>query len=308
MDAEYVETHIKGSVVGLLIGDALGYPFSDEKITPGQVDMIEGKEGEAPGSYQGPGALTLCTIESLNEFGEIYPEDIFDKFNDFMIAGYLGASSECSDLSEITVQAIKNNLNGMPPDRCGIAEEYSNNGECIPRMLPVALWNVNEEPETIIEFAHQLCKMTHAEIKSQVVCALYCLAVRNLFTQQAEKIFNTLDDYYKEKSLDLYGKSLDILRYWADNNIADGGREPQNSFWSAWKSFAEFENDYKMSVSMAISLGNDANTTGAITGSLSALANGLTDIPVKWLNTLILSGEVMGTISDFTNKMKSRVQ
>ncbi|KKM81433.1 hypothetical protein LCGC14_1329920 [marine sediment metagenome] len=308
MNTDYIESCVKGSIVGLLIGDALGYPFSNEKVSILKIDLIEGKEGEPPGSYQGPGALSLCTIASINELNEISPEDIFDRFNDFMIAGYLGASECCSDLSEITIQAIKNHLNGMPPDKCGIADEGSNDGECIARMLPVALWNVNESTQDIIEIAHITCRMTHAEISSQVACAAYCLAIRNLFLQKAERIFTVLENYYKENNLDLFGKSLDILRYWADNNIEDGSPEPMNSFWSAWKSFAAHESDYRSCVSQAVSLGNDTNTTGAIAGSLSATVNGLANIPTQWLNTLILSGEVMGTVNDFTNQMLNRVQ
>ncbi len=308
MNAEYIESCVKGSIVGLLIGDALGYPFSGKKVPTHRIDMIEGNDGEPPGSYQGPGALMLCTIASISEFGEISPEDILDKFNDFMIAGYLGSTEDCSDLSEITIQAIKNHLNGLPPDKCGAADEGSNDGECVARMLPVALWNVNESTQNIIESAHSVCRITHAEISSQVTCAAYCLAIRNLFLQKAERIFDVLESYYKENNLDLYEKSLDILRYWADNSIADGSPEPMNSFWSAWKSFATYESDYKFCVTQAISLGNDTNTTGAIAGSLVATMNGLTNIPTQWLNQIALSGEVMGTINDFTKQMLGRVQ
>ncbi len=305
------ESLVKGSIMGHLIGDALGYPYTNKKISPSNIDMIEGEEGEPAGAYQGPGTLSLCTMSSINELHGIDTSDILERFNDFVIGGYLTAVEDCSDVSEATIAAIKNFNNGMPPDKCGLREDEFNDNECLARMLPIALYCVTDPIDHIIDTAHAVCEITHAQVKSKVTCALYCLIIRSLLLQKSEKVFELLDDYYQTKGMQDFSDKLNELKSWKNGEQivkqSTEGRNVEDCFWSAWASHAQFEHDYKICVTSAISLGNDANSTGAVAGSISALVNGLSNIPTSWLQTIILTSEVMEVIMTFTDSVVKKI-
>ena len=304
-----MEDIVKGSIIGLLIGDALGYPYSGKKVPPQKIKFIIGPDGEEPGVYQGPSSLTLCTMASINECQGIMLDDIVEKFNDFLIAGYLGASEDCSDLSEITIAAIKNYNNGMPPDKCGIREK--NDNECLVRMLPVALDCVCDPPEVMIQKAHQVCGITHAETISKVTCAIFCLIVKTLISQKPKKVFDLLGDYYKTQKMDEYFHALQDLKDWRNGDTivreSAGSKDIADCFWTTWAAYSQFQTDFRLCVASAISLGNDANSTGAVAGSLAGLANGLSEIPPEWLNTIVLSSEAMEVIQSFTDSTIGKI-
>lgn len=309
MGAINMHDTIKASIVGQLIGDAVGYPYSNRQVPAHTINMIAGPDGEEPGTYQGPSSLSLCTMASINELQEIDLHDIMEKFNDFMIAGYLGASDNCSDLSEITIAAIKNHLNGITPDRCGLREDERNDNECLARILPIGLYLAPETNETIIRQSHKVCKITHAHVKSQVVCALYCLIIRGLLLQKTGKVFDLLEEYYAEQKMEEYTEALSDLKN-ADKVIeeSENGRSVDYCFWGAWTSHSKFENDYKLCLTNAVSLGGDANSIGAVAGGISGLVNGLSNIPPPWMNTIKLSTEVMETINAFIDGVIRKIQ
>ena len=303
MNRELFESAIKGSVVGLLIGDALGFPYHSKKVHYNKIDMICGKNKEPAGSFQGPGALTLCTIASIIECHDIDTSDIVEKFNDFMIGGYMSATEECADVSPATIAAIKNYNNGMPPDKCGMKEESNSDNESLTRILPVALFCANDSLDNLIDKAHEVSAITHAQTKSQVACALFCLIVRNLLMQRSEKVFDLLKDYYYTKKMNDYVIKLDeiktdkshIIKYTSNNTSVE------DCFWNAWTAHTSFEHNFKECVCMAVYSGGDSNSAGAVAGSISGLVNGLGSIPNKWLQKLLITSEMVENINKFTN-------
>jgi len=306
MNQDILESAIKGSIIGLLVGDALGFPYSGRKISHSKIDMIEGKNGEPAGSFQGPGALTLCTMSSIVEYGTIDTSDIIEKFNDFMIGGYMASTEDCSDISPATIAAIKNYNNGMPPDKCASKDEIDDN-ECLTRILPIALFCSNGSLDNLVDKSHEVCRITHAQTKSQVVCALFCLIVRNLLIQHSEKVFDLLKDYYVTKKMNDYTIELDKFKEYKNTiKYTPNSTSVEDCFWNAWMAYAKYENNFKDCVSFAIASSGDPNSAGAVAGSLSGLVNGLSSIPNKWLQKLYLTQETMEVINKFTNLVKNK--
>jgi len=54
---------------------------------------------------------------------------------------------------------------------------------------------------------------------------------------------------------------------------------------------------YEEAVCLAVNLGNDADTVGAVTGALAGAAYGETGIPPRWLETLLLRQRIT-TVAD----------
>lgn len=302
--AEHMELFVKGSIVGHLVGDALGYPWSDSQSRiPNQLEMTQGPGGELPGEYTSLGTFSLATIASLNECEGLDCEDLMEKFYDVYIGGYLTPNENCYDVGATTSQAINNHSNGMSLDRCGL-DSPDNDADALNRMLPIALFYATSPIATIVLKAEDACKITHADISSQVACAVYCLMIRNLILQKAEKVFDTLLDYYTEKGAK---EHLDALERLKSSSNATERNAVEDCFWVAWKAFSKYENDFGFAVTEAIQKGNDTNAAGALVGSFAAVANGLNDIPTKYLKTLVLSSEVMDVVITFTDATVNRI-
>lgn len=297
------ETRIKGAIIGLLVGDALGFPYQNNpNIEEYEIQMVQGLFGENAGCWQSPGSFSLALISSINEMGRIDYDDIMDKFLDVYLGGHLNPDGDCKDISHITGESLKNYTNGLPIDRCGSSE--NNDSDCLFRMLPIALYFSSSSIDIIVDQAHKICAMTHADIENQTCCAALCLMYRNTLLQKAEKVFDTLDDFYKVKELADHRKALANLKAARYNGKTHNTFE---MFWSAWSAYSSHETDFESAIKTAIYRGNDTNGRAAIVGSISGMANGLEQIPENWQETLMLGYEARDIIDQFTNTIVSKL-
>lgn len=305
-DFENFELVVKGCIIGHLIGDALGYPYENlENTAQYQIEMVRGKHEEVEGSWSAPGAFSLATMCSINEMEGLDIYDLMEKFNDVYIAGYLCPGEECRDIGPISTQAIKNFTNGMPPDKCGVTIEPSDN-ESLSRILPIGLYFAAGSIDELIKNVHYVCRLTHANVLSEVTCSLYCIIIRNLLLQRAEKATELLNDYYLTMNMKNHADALKIV---IDSKRIKptGSKHVADSFWSAWQCYSKNEQDYECCLADAVHLGNDTNATAAISGSLSGLSNGLNNIPYRWLQTLKLDSEAMDIIQTFVNSVITKI-
>lgn len=307
--SELKELCIKGSIVGLLVGDALGYHYRfskyDRVLNLNEIEMKPGpQEFRQEGTYTNSSALGLCTIVSLNEYRQINIDDILERFYQCIVGGYMNYDDEDYYVGPISSQAIRNFSNGLPGDRSGLKEDQAEGGEeddVFLRMLPICLWMVSDDIKTYLDEVHRVCLLTHGVPRCLVCTALYALVVRNLLLQKSEKIFDVLGTYYQETGKEDLLSELNVIK--TQNNSP-----PNNiigTFWTAWKIFAGNQNNYKVAVTKACRC-NNPNVVAGIVGSWVAIQVGLNDIPMAWLRALKLSGEVMEAIEHFVKKMIPR--
>jgi len=304
--AERVELFVKGAIIGHLVGDTLGYCWSDKQGIPDELEMTETSINKI-GEYTSLGAFSLATMATINDCGELDLDDLLEKFYDVYIAGYLTSTTECYDVGAVTSAALNRYSNGFPPDRCGVSNV--SDADSLGRMLPVALFHCTDPIETIVKKAHLVCTLTHALISDQVICAVYCLIVRNIILQKTEKVFELLEHYYIEQSMSDHTRYLSNMKIWGSNGTIEEKdiTAALKCFWISWNSFSKNENDYFFTILNSIKFGDDKNAVGAISGSLGALNNGLNNIPSKYLRTLQLTSEVMEIITKFVNTVVYRI-
>ncbi len=300
---EYTEALVKGSIIGLLVGDALAYPYRNvdhNKLPLGAA--LEMKASQyLPGTFTYGGSKMLCAIANINDFGELNLEDLLDKLDTFYITGYMSCDEECKELDMNTIKAIKSHKLGTPPDRCGPNEESTTDSDSLTMLLPVALRYANDD--NLVDIAHELSKITHGHIRNQVSSAIICLLIRNIFLQRSEKVFDVLEKEYAKKELEEHTIELRRIRDWPKNNKPSGSKEVVDSFWTAWTAYSTTQHDYRQCVSKAIKFGNTTNIAASVAGCLGGLSNGLYNIPQKWLNLLRITTEAMDAISIFTNRI-----
>ena len=205
---EETENIVKGSIIGFICGDVLGYPFENiEGLEQYEIEIIKPSEDEILGSWSFVSSSCLCVIDSIVELEEIDFEDIKSKLAEVVCGGRLNPNGESKDFSESITESVSNINNGMSYDKSGIISDFSTN-ESLFRVLPLALFCSNNNLEDFIDIMHKSSIITHRNIDNQVMNALYGLIVRNIFLNKTEKTSELLLDFYKTKKMSAYEKSL----------------------------------------------------------------------------------------------------
>lgn len=309
MDSEYQESIIKGAIIGGLVGDAIGsyYRFSEEKdIKLNSVDMFAGPGDRQSGMYSNAAALSLCSMASINEFGDINIDDMLERFHDCLIGGYLNFNDgEGCYLGPTTSQAIKNFSNGMSSDRCGLVGENGEDNEVLLRILPIALFMVNQPNDTFLRLITKVSRLTHNSIASDICCSLFSVLLKNILMNQAEKASEVLSEYYKSQNMQDHLEKLPLILSARDSALMSENIVPV--FWTSWRIFANNETNYRYCVSRAVRIGGPTNVTAGVVGALNGLRNGLDEIPYNWMRTLKLTPEVMEVIQNFVMRIVNQL-
>ena len=92
--------------------------------------------------------------------------------------------------------------------------------------------------------------------------------------------------YFSEYALNKYKRVLkDTIYTYSLDTIKSSGYVVDTLEAVLWVVFNT--DSYKDSIINAINLGNDTDTVGAITGSITGILCGYDEIPSEWLNTLL---------------------
>ncbi len=287
-----LEERIKGGIIGLLVGDALGVPYEfhpKEAIPPFEQIEFEpppgfrrAHTGVPVGTWSDDGAQALCLLASLLECGKFDADDFAEKLVAWFQQDYM-AVDEVFDVGIQTQRAILNLRKGIPPLEAGLKEEKNNGNGSLMRVLPLALWHQGTNEE-LIKDAFAQSAVTHGHLRSKLCCALYCLWARNFLQkvrqpyQQAKSDLKTIFETDAEAR-----KELQIIFDFDWKNL-NGSGYVVDSLFSAIDCC--WEDSFEAVVRKAISFGNDTDTTAAIAGGIAGLKFGINGIPERWRENL----------------------
>jgi len=292
---------IVGGLLGLIVGDALGVPvefFRREALDRAPLlDMIgHGTHDQPPGTWSDDSSLALATAASLSDLKEVDPRDMMRRFAAWLERGEWSAHGEVFDVGITTAESINRFLSGAPAPWGGAAELDNGNGSLM-RIFPLACALRRAPAAQLIERAGELSALTHAHIRSRLCCAYFCLVVRALLTGRA------LPEAMKEAAAELAPavpttEAAALSRIW-DATVLDAPREQirgsgyvvhclEASLWAAHR-----HPDFSAAVLAAINLGEDTDTTGAVTGALAGVLYGREAIPKRWLDALARGPELL---------------
>ncbi|MDR1776524.1 MAG: ADP-ribosylglycohydrolase family protein [Desulfovibrio sp.] len=135
--------------------------------------------------------------------------------------------------------------------------------------------------------------ITHAHTWSVAACFLYLEYLRNLLGGMEKKAayaalrndFQAGCPYIDATALEKFARILhEDITALPEQAIKSGGFVVHTLEAALW-CFLTTEN-YRDAVLKAVNLGEDTDTTAAVTGALAGLAYGLAGIPAPWLKTL----------------------
>lgn len=285
---------LRGGILGLLVGDALGVPYEFNR--PESLPVLAEIEmdpparfrrshlGVPPGTWSDDGAHALCLLASLLKLDRLDVEDLGRRLLAWYADGYLAVGGKVFDVGIQTGRALKALRAGTPATRSGPADEQDNGNGSLMRVLPLALWHRGTDAE-LAHLAHDQSAVTHGHPRSQACCALYCLWARRIL----------------DGAVDPWGEAVTALRAiyldspalteeleWSirpdDAPEGRGGGYVVDCLRSA--RLALLAGEYEAVVKAAVALGNDTDTTACVAGGLAGVRDGVEAIPTRWRERL----------------------
>jgi ADP-ribosylglycohydrolase len=131
---------IKGGILGVIVGDALGLPvqfLTREEVLKNPISGMRGygSFNYPAGTWSDDGSLTLCTVESLTLAGYNLC-DLSERFLKWFDSGYLTPFDESFDIGRTTAEAMTRLKRGTIPLEAGSKDEHSNGNGSLMRILP----------------------------------------------------------------------------------------------------------------------------------------------------------------------------
>lgn len=290
-DASY-DDRVRGCLLGLAVGDALGTAV--EFCPPGSFAPVTGIAGGGPfhlrpGEWTDDTAMALCLADSLIDSQAFDPVDQLDRYCRWRRQGYMSCTGACFDIGATVAHALDRfERTGEPYP--GRADDMSAGNGSIMRLAPVAIFYASN-PRKAIDFAAASSRTTHRAVEAVDACRyLASLLVGLLNGRSKEEVLSP--DYEAVPRLwDLQPLSRKVAKI---RRGSFARREPPQvrgsgyviaSLEAALWAFARAR-DFREGALLAVNLGDDADTTGAVYGQIAGAAWGATSIPREWLATL----------------------
>jgi ADP-ribosyl-[dinitrogen reductase] hydrolase len=288
----------RGSLLGLAAGDALGTTL--EFRPPDSFTPIEDMAGGGPfnlqsGQWTDDTSMALCLAESLVERQGFDPDDQMARYVRWYRDGYLSSTGRCFDIGNTVRQALERYERTGEPFSGPTHSRSAGNGSLM-RLAPVPLFYGQEPAEAIVRSGAS-SRTTHGAQAAVDACRYF----GGLIVGAAHGV---------DKQTLLDERYCPVPGYWADqplvpeiDAIAAGSfkrREPPDIQGSGYvvrsleaALWAFYRTDsFQAGCLLAVNLGDDADTTGAVFGQLAGAYYGEAGIPGAWRSQLALRGRI----------------
>ena len=273
----------RGALLGLAAGDALGATV--EFMRPGTFDPLTeivggGPHGLMPGEWTDDTSMALCLAESLIESQGFNAEDQLQRYTRWWRNGHLSSNGFCFDIGNTTRAALQSfqdtgQISGLT------SADSAGNGS-IMRLAPVPMFYAGSMDDAV-EFAGRSSATTHAsEVTINACRYMACLIVRALWGSDKDEILapaltSELDDELKRVSFGSF-------RIFNPPEIKGSGFVVESLEAALWA--FHNSNNFADGARLAVNLGDDSDTTGAVYGQIAGAYYGANGIPRHWINVL----------------------
>ena len=285
-------SRFRGSLIGLAVGDALGAPVEFEPR--GSFPPITGLRGGGPfnlkaGDWTDDTSLALCLAESLIEKGGFEPRDQAERYVRWWREGYMSATGNCFDIGNTTKASLQRFIDTGDPYSGPTSPETGSNGSLM-RLAPVPLF-YHDSPRRAVEYSGLSSKVTHGADEAVDSCRY--LGALLIGTLKGEKK-NTLTSLRYEPESGIWNQQPLTAQV---ENVAEGSfrcSEPPEikaqgtavkTLEAALWAFAKCSS-FEEGCILAVNLGDDSDTVGAVYGQLAGAYYGVEEIPTEWIEGL----------------------
>lgn len=292
----------RGALLGLAIGDALGTTL--EFKPPGTFEPITDIIGAGPfnlkpGEWTDDTSMALCLAESLVERRGFDAKDQMDRYCRWQEEGYLSSNGRCFDIGNTVSGALTKYRRTGDPFAGSESRNTAGNGSLM-RLAPVPLFFVRD-PKQAIHCAAESSRTTHGA-KTAIDACRYFTAL----------IIGALQNWTKPELMTPYFNPVNERSFWDEQPLAPEiaaiavgsfkWKEPPEikgsgyvveSLEAALWAFSHSDS-FRDGALLAVNLGADADTTGAVYGQIAGAFYGVQQIPKEWRAKLTLHDFIQG--------------
>ena len=295
----------RGCLLGLAVGDALGTTL--EFKSPGTFkpidDMIGGGPfGLKPGEWTDDTSMALCLSESLLERKGFDAEDQMKRYVRWWREGHLSVTGDCFDIG-ITVRGALAKFRETGEPFSGSTDPYSAGNGSLMRLAPVPMFFA-ADPANAIHLAGESSRTTHGASEAIAACRYFAgLIVGALCGETKDALLNPVyapsPGVWEQPPLAPKIAEIAAGSFKTKEPPAIQGKgyvvpALEAALWAFNKSTS-----FKDGALLAVNLGDDADTTGAIYGQIAGAHYGVESIPGRWLKKLAWWSE----IEDFATRI-----
>ena len=288
----------RGCLLGLVAGDALGTTLEFKR--PGSFEPIDDMVGGGPfrlqpGQWTDDTSMALCLATSLVGCGGFDATDQMQRYVRWWREDYLSSTKSYLDIGNTVSAALSRSIEHGDP-YAGSTDPYSVGNGSLMRLAPVPMCFAGDATEAMA-MAGESSRTTHQAQEAVDACryfaGLLIGALRGVNKETllspglcpvegpwerdplAEKIARVADGSFKDRNPpDIRGTGyvVDAL---------------EAALWAFHRS-----DDFRKGALLAVNLGDDADTTGAIFGQITGAHYGAETIPAVWRKKLTTAEEI----------------
>jgi len=275
---------LQGALVGLATGDALGttVEFSQRGTFTPLTDIVGGGPFNLkPGEWTDDTSMAICLAESLIANGKMNLSDQLDRYLRWSKDGENSVTGHCFDIG-FTVSSALNKYEDTSDPHSGSTNPRSAGNGSIMRLAPIPIFFANE-PTEAINAAAESSLTTHGATEAVDACRLFChLILRAFSADNKQTLFeSTPPPNLCPAIADIASGSYQTKD---ESEIVGSGyvvKSLEAALWAFWNT-----NTFQEGALLAVNLGDDADTTGAVYGQIAGAYYGLSGIPHHWLEKL----------------------
>ncbi|MNU12721.1 ADP-ribosylglycohydrolase family protein [Chryseobacterium scophthalmum] len=315
---------VKAGIFGVCVGDALGVPVefrSRDQLKRSPVTAMRafGTHHQPAGTWSDDSSLMLCLADSLCKGYDL--EDIALKFLQWYNAEVWTPHGSVFDIGIATSQAIHRISKGTSPTLCGGTSEFDNGNGSLMRILPLLFYIKDFPIEKRFDIVKDVSSITHGHIRSVLACFIYLEFALEILKEKdkweaykaMQKIVrefldnnpicsqNEMDKFHRILELKVDEYDIAPLHTLQEEEISSSGYVLHSLEASLW-CFLNSES-YSEAVLKAVNLGEDTDTTGAITGGIAGIYYGFENIPEEWIDVLVRKEDIEKLCIKLGNKL-----
>lgn len=248
---------LRDAIYGLAVGDALGVPYEFRPrgsfACTGMVG--HGTHDQPAGTWSDDTSMTLATCDSIRACGRVDTADMLERFRAWIDGGAYAVDGVVFDYGNTTARALAAGA--------GCAGERDNGNGSLMRIAPLAFTDATDDEVRAVS------AITHAHPVSTEACVEMVRVMRALAAgaSPAEAI-----------------PDFDVLLAASEKDLGSGGFVRDTYCAALW--CLAVSTSYEECVLRAVNLGDDTDTTAAVTGALAGIVYGEDAIPPAWMEAL----------------------
>lgn len=317
---------VRDGIIGVVIGDMLGVPVEFTARRERDVDPVtgirEGGPNEQPrGTWSDDTSMTLCLASALCTAERVFDlKTIAEEFLAWKEQARWTSHGYVFDIGQQTFRAL-NDIHRILESGDHESLEYlhyeaqvhQNGNGSLMRTLPLYFHIQKEGVEQNFKKIWQVSALTHPHIRAALSCLIYLVMIDELIrvsyvTQAYKNMQLRMNRFFTEQQIE--AEEREAFARILEGNIATIDR---NQIYSTGYVIHTLEaslwcllttDSFQDAVLKAVNLGEDTDTTGAVTGGLAGIFYGIDTVPEEWYETVAKLGEIEALCDRLDNKYK----